>query len=432
MPDKASIGLKNGAVNTSCTLLKNGKKLCISTVKYRTTDAFTSPKGAVPPFSDYHVSVFPNKLYLLEAGIVHIGCDVFDSGYFQVLTPPQYGSLSITTISQPIPECTENVPWAAAGYTWTSQLSGPLVDLVTLQYINAMEPGYIDITSFIPSVAYVKIRSVDLMSSSSKLTLDLYGEIGSGPLELTFKGETDAPKIVVPGAYTGLSSQGAVAYDVPINRTNIPRGIYSSLQVKWTPSTAPSPIVGIFTPTTPWNVSGLIQYTQYNTPKESACTGALAPKWVVDSLTSCNYTQVNLKSDFASQISINGTGSSNNLGLLKAASATALNNGACSATRPPGATLDATYLQVSSVVGSCNVPLVPGTSVAVWPKICNSTYILVNSANANFTNKVSSDTCPACRKHSTGTVGHMDSYTSVNLCTGSGVGDLGNFWTIKF
>ena len=152
----------------------------------------------------------------------------------------------------------------------------------------------------------------------------------------------------------------------------------------------------------------------------------------MDSVDRCNFSAGTLRTSFISQTRNNGTGSSINFGLVKPARATALGR-YCLRRFPPDANLDNTFVQVSSVTGSCLSTLVPGTSVATADGSCNAQELLVdNLTNAIYGSRRSADTCPACRlPNPPGIDGHIDNFTSSQSCSAHAVGDLGNFWTLQ-
>jgi 6,7-dimethyl-8-ribityllumazine synthase len=140
-----------------------------------------------------------------------------------------------------------------------------------------------------------------------------------------------------------------------------------------------------------------------------------------------------LRNRFARQVNLNGTGVSISHGTLKAGAATALGT-SCAGHFPPGANEDNSYLQVADVRGACNVPLVASTSLATarhYDVSCGAPIGLVVTDNTYFGDRVRHDTCPACSRDFNGTEGHIDHYASAQACTSNGVGDLGDYWSIR-
>jgi hypothetical protein len=93
---------------------------------------------------------------------------------------------------------------------------------------------------------------------------------------------------------------------------------------------------------------------------------------------------------------------------------------------PAGATEKNIFVQVIDIRGSCNTVLQPGVSLATDRKkmSCGQTAELVDSANANFSQRVRADTCFGCEPK------QIDAYVAIDSCKGKDVGDLGDYWTM--
>jgi hypothetical protein len=167
-----------------------------------------------------------------------------------------------------------------------------------------------------------------------------------------------------------------------------------------------------------WIVLGTVRHSQYNTVYESTCPSGTQTAYIYNS--SCSWQTVTLNSQFVFQAELNGTGVSQNYGVLK------YDDNRCNGNRPPGSTTSNSLLQVSSITGQCNVALVGGSSVATFPGpldtgsqfSCGDNMQLVNASNANAYLKYVWDRCPACSD------GHVDNYSSTQACSGRAVGDL--------
>ena len=225
----------------------------------------------------------------------------------------------------------------------------------------------------------------------------------------------------------GSGSVGPGSYTVTLNRPAIAADLYSSVKVDWkVASQDVSGSTGI-----KWKVLGLIRHSQYNTPAENSCSGSPNNAWIIN-LSSCSFKPISLRSDFISQVYINGTGVSGSYGILKYTPGT---KNQCA--YPAGANDSNTFLQVSSITGSCNTML-DTSSVATNPNPvtdvttfgCHDNLSLVTSANQlQSPLKFPEDFCFACNSGFNGTNGHIDNYSSNPSCSGHSVGDYGNFWT---
>ena len=212
-----------------------------------------------------------------------------------------------------------------------------------------------------------------------------------------------------------------------MDRPAIPADLYTSIKATWNASTAVYGSLGI-----KWRVLGIIRHSQYNTPYESYCTGSSSPAWIINTNT-CSITPISsgLRSDFETQVWENGTGVSLSSGLLKY---TPGDKNQC--TYPPGSDDTNTFLQVTSVTGTCGKVL-DDTSVATWPSPatdtttfgCGDNLSLITSSNTQQAMKYPEDYCPDCFKDFFGTDGHIDNYSTSQACSGRAVGDYGNYWT---
>ena len=185
-----------------------------------------------------------------------------------------------------------------------------------------------------------------------------------------------------------------------------------------------------------WTVLGEIRNSQYNTVHESKCSTTTSQFWKYN--PSCVFEKVNLRTNFASQTQVNGTGVSVAYGTLKAGTATA--NSLCTGKFPNGATRTNSFLTVSEITGSCNKLLTGGQDDAIYPNPASTKngpppypcgddlrYVALFSDQNTYLKKVE-DYCPACSGGFNRTQGHVDNYTSNQACSAHSVGDLGDFW----
>ena len=403
------------------------------------TSCRSSPAGA--PVCRYHHhqkagrggnyllidTVLPNLQDDLEAWVEYnpLTCALVSTGQWTVTTPPQYGTTTLGTLVDVLGngDCPGVLfTYALISYTWTSTDEAAKVDNFAAQWSS---PDFVEPETFTMNLATVTVSSIALDTGSAAFVI--IGPAGAtGTLTLEFSGANGAASQQTTSA-TYPTGNAAVT----VQRPAIARGVYDTLKVKWNASTPPVSVT--YNPPTAWNVLGTIRYSQYNAPNEASCTGGTAAVWVVDSLTACNFTAVNLVSSFVSQVNINGTGISTANGILKAGAATSLRR-SCRGHFPPGATLANSLLQVNAVIGSCNTALVAGSSVATHASLglaCGDGLELVQTNNANLAAKERDDTCPACSGGFQGADGHIDSYSANQACSGHGVGDLGRFWTVQ-
>ena len=409
------------------THLDAGKTQCRTTATGQSQCLLRRTRSVAPGAVNTLITstVLPNVKDDLAAWVVYNpnDCSLVSSGAWTVTTPPTQGATSTGILNDVLSngDCPGVVfPYALISYTWTGTDEAVKQDVFDAQWAA---PGFLEPDHFVMDLATIRVSAVDLAAGTANLTIK--GPSGiTGTVTLEFSGSSTQRQPDTAALGTGSSTQR-------IDRPRIPRGSYDTLTATWNVSTPP--IKGKLTPARAWEVLGTIRYSQYNTPRESACGGGTTAVWVVDNMTACTFTQVNLNASFASQVNVNGTGVSTNHGIVKAGAATNLRR-ACRGHFPAGATLGNSYLQVASVIGSCNTTLVANNSVASHGTLglaCNSPLTLVQTSNANFGGRTRADTCPACDGGFNGTDGHIDSYTDNEACTAHDVGDLGNYWTVK-
>ena len=349
-----------------------------------------------------------------------------------IATPPTQGTATAGQAALPYgDQCPGQVfPTAVANYKWTGSDTKILQDsfVVNVQYPTDVRP----ITVMVKRAGLV-VKSIDLAAGTAILDLNGASDT-SGKITFEFVdsagGTSTQTTTTVYGPGTGRG--------ITIERPKIVKGKYTKVNIKWDTTThrsdGTSPkhtLEATFTPPKPWDVLGIIRYSQYNVTTESDCTGDAVEKWYVESMDLCEFEKANFKSDFLSQADLNGTGNSTDHGYVKPGKITRLAK-ACAGKFPDGATKFNTYVHVSSVTGSCNKVLVAGVSVATNPENCKAEETLVNRTNnKTFGTKKAQDTCPACNRDFEGTDGHIDSLTSVAKCNPHDFADLGNYWTLQ-
>ncbi len=254
----------------------------------------------------------------------------------------------------------------------------------------------------------------------------------SGGLNLDLNGENDTYS-------QDFSSLSPGSHKLDFDLTAVPPDTYSTADGTWDAnlpggSGEQSVNVPSVTFAKEWIYLGLTRFSQYNTPYESQCSGGTQQMYVFDR-SSCTYISGQLNSQFVSKTQLNGTGMSINYGLLKPLGST--NAGKlCKGKLPAGASSLNTFVQVSTVTGSCNTAITANHSVATWPNpngkeeppallLCKDSLNLDNSDNTTAYTRVVADKCPACIDG-----GHIDSYTDNQACDAHGaIGDLGNYYT---
>ena len=304
------------------------------------------------------------------------------------------------------------------------------------QTSNQSNRGQVQVNS---AGSSVQITKADI--SSDQVTITLSGPPGqSGALSVTLSGPTNATIGTQANATPGN-------YNFPFGRTTLAIGQYTALQASWTVPGVSSPIQA--SRPLSFQVLGLTRFSQYNTPTESSCTGTLSTAYIVFNWTPantcggpnqqvcrCEYLPTQLRSDFSSQVYVNGTGVSQQYGTIKTGAALAAVN-RCPIPIP-GSTSTNLFYVFPAVFGACNTGLFNG-SLATFPSplaastqwSCKDQVLIVKQDGTNdFTGKVQ-DACPACSGDFRGTNGHIDMYRTAASRNPGTIGDYGNRTAIR-
>ena len=268
------------------------------------------------------------------------------------------------------------------------------------------------------TVFNVQITKADIVNDV--ITVVMTPNTLNGTLTLTVNGPNISYSL-----FQGLEQGNTVNFS--FNRPQLPLGAYTNTQASWNIAGSGTAVANS---DVSFNVLGVYRHSQYNSPQESSCTGTPTPAWIIN-LSNCSFTQTTLKSDFISQVALNGSGVSQTYGNVQVTTQ-------CS-NYPSGANSGNSFAQVTTINGSCLQPVVAGQTVAVYPNPkpvnatwnCSDTVQLVTTSDANQAQKSVKDYCPACSSGFNGTSGHIDDYTSSPACSGHAVGDYGNFLTIR-
>jgi hypothetical protein len=174
-----------------------------------------------------------------------------------------------------------------------------------------------------------------------------------------------------------------------------------------------------------FKILGVYRHSQYNTPHESDTTcqsGGTKSVCITD--TNCNYSSGSLYSKFESQTALNGSGYSNNYGLIKP-------EAYCPSHGHPPPTFClglSVFRKNQTLKPACSGLSLSNFTVArkasnpdlgCGDKVC---LMGAGSGGANILKTVT-DLCPGC------SLTQLDNYTTNGACTG--IPDLGNFNTVK-
>jgi hypothetical protein len=265
----------------------------------------------------------------------------------------------------------------------------------------------------------VTISSIDAVADKIKLFLSPRSK--SGLLTVVAVG-TQAKTTI----FATQTSGGALA--VPMNRKDLPEGLITSFEAKWTVDGKACSDNKSYD----LDVLGLYRHSQYNSPHESACTGSPMKVYVTAAGTSsCQFTETTMGNIFANQAAENGSGYSNDYGIIQLESFCQRFPHPDDAyfLSPGKKLLDVAFAfrpNVSSILGSCGEPVTNAT-VARNPKNthlhCGDT-ILIDGLNV-----VKTVTDEGSEK----TLGlkQCDNYNEKEGCGRHDLLDLGNFRTYR-
>lgn len=256
-------------------------------------------------------------------------------------------------------------------------------------------------------VISVSITSASLTSDQVTVALDAPAGV-SGTLTVTWSG---------PSGNTDIANtnEGVGTYNFNPSLTGLVAGQYSGISATWLS------ITGQYTYN--FYVLGNYLHTQYNTPAESQCTGGSSTAYLTAGPSACPWSTVSLVTQFITQAWTNGSGASNNYGLIQEYLA------GCSS--PPGGSNNY-FRTVSQVAPGCSAPnnFLGNDSVAVdifssgHPLSCGDQVLIVGLGSGSGTVKTATDSCPACTS-----IAKIDDYTTSSAC--SNISSLGTFATIR-
>ena len=190
-----------------------------------------------------------------------------------------------------------------------------------------------------------------------------------------------------------------------------------------------------------FKVIGGTRYSTYNIPTESGCVGPSQTAFIFEFMTQAGTCRMNtgvLKSNFISQMILNGTGVSTSEGTLKQLTDTSMNR-LCRVPPGLGATTSNTFVRLPKIAGKCGTELSNGVSLAVFPFpspggswACADNVLQVNPNTAqNNSIRVVQDACFNCSGDFRGQNAHIDLFSSSPACGANVLPDSANFFSIR-
>ncbi len=311
------------ALPTTGHPIAGGHSLCRISGLVRRGGGVSRRGGRVQPFDSYEPPVLPNELNELQGWVETgtTGCDFVATGAWTVTDAPVSGSVTQDVVNSVLSDgsCPGVIfPFAVINYTWTNaSLANPQDQFDATWSTNDVSES----SHYVIDLGTITTASVDLKQGNAGVTI--VGPDGdTGKVEFDFSGTVNAAPIKSSASYSSGSAT------LTIDRNLIKAGTYSSLETKWLASKPP--VTSVMPQATPWNVLGVVRYSQYNTPTESGCAGGGSEIFVVKitdkkGKTTCTFTPATMVESFLLQTDINGTGSSTAYGLVKPGGITRMN-----------------------------------------------------------------------------------------------------------
>jgi hypothetical protein len=252
----------------------------------------------------------------------------------------------------------------------------------------------------------VEITTADIISD--QIVVSLSPSTASGGLLLTLA-SPDGNVTLLNEARSGGT------HTFSFNPTALPARQFTEVRAAWTVNG----VTGTGKKAASFRVLGTYLHSQYNTPRESLCTGAPERAYITNAM--CNFTATTLRSDFIRQVNLNGSSRSINFGDV-------VREFFCVAPPrvfPPDAP-DRSFRQ-QSIRPACSGQVLNDTTVARAPNHrhlgCGDRVLIVGLGRPPGTVKTVTDLCPGCRED------QLDNYTTDERC--SGITHLGHFVTIR-
>lgn len=278
-----------------------------------------------------------------------------------------------------------------------------LIGLLLAVHIQA-HAATVDVSTAAPEflVFGASVTAADIVQD--QISVSLSPAEASGEMALSLTGPSATHLIRREVRAGGMHQQ---TFNIP----NLAAGEFTEARVEW--------VVGQGTATSSFGhhirVLGDYRHSQYNLPEEVRCTGTSTNVYTTNA--QCTFTGTQFRSQFVSQVNLNGGGTSINFGPVSR-EFFCLNQAGAPADAP-----ERSFRRQAST-GSCNnnTGALGNATVAYRPGHpfvgCGDRVLIHNQGVKTVT-----DTCPGC------TNTQLDNFTMDGAC--AGIADLGNFKTIK-
>lgn len=198
------------------------------------------------------------------------------------------------------------------------------------------------------------------------------------------------------------------SHQLSFQNSSLPDGEYSYVRATWYPYGPNAAANPSSMRVVAFRVLGEYRHSMYNVPYEGLCSGAHVDRDVYSSPCTNKYV-ANLRYGFATKVELNGTGTSESVGILHTTAGTS-----CSG---------AHFYNIPSITGS-NGPVGDDTVAkrSSHPHLDYNDQVFLVGA-PGISQKEITDTCPGCSQT------QLDNFTTNAAC--SSIVDYGNFRTIR-
>ncbi|MDP9268872.1 MAG: hypothetical protein M3P27_11195 [Acidobacteriota bacterium] len=372
-----------------------------------------------------HGFLFEGKINIDRThGHAMYGCGLC-CGYFPPVMVPSSSTVAVggAGFTQEIQATDSCWGWDIdmGGENWSSTNSS--VVAVSNGVLTGVSPGNVTVNAYVdydrsfggcpPVVGHpgsgstslqVQVTTADIVSDQIAVSLSPSGLTGT--LTVVTEGTTYQ-------VYSGTKTSGT--YTFAFNRPSLPVGQYSAVKATWTVNSQPAS----GSKSVAFLVMGTYRHSRYNTPDETACTGAQAAAYKTNPNPSCTFTPVTLKSDFISQSWLNGSGKAIDFGIEQ-------NEAYCMTHGTPPADANERSFRPQAIVPYCTGYSVSDSTVAKGdgaPLVCGDSVLILGPTAVT---KTVTDRCAAC-----GSLLQLDNYTTQAACTPGSIPDYGTYKTIR-
>ncbi len=422
VPDEFGRVIPGEATQGQAKLMVHGsaKKLLGEALIFSETEGVSHTLGcqACPPNAT-RLDVMPNSITGQVGESKSISAFLFfNDGSFKDVSAQAFYNSSNSFVADVVVDSFLNAAFVRLKWPGTASIDACMVACKSWNYNIAVndceclrEESVCDSnSSFSPAQVTVGpvVRVITADITSDRIEISLHPSAASGRLVATLIG--DGGNVILSDA---VRSGGN--HILSFNPANLPSRQYTAVRADWTING----VTGTDTRGVSFRVLGTYRHSQYNTPSEATCTGLPEDAFITNA--ACAFTSTTLRSDFISQVNLNGSGRSINFGDV-------VREVFCiQPSRNPPPNSSGRSFRQQQIVPACSGQGLSDATVARMsghPHLNCGDQVLIVGLGANpGTIKTVTDLCPGCPET------QLDNYTTDSRC--SDVLDLGSFVTIR-